>query len=68
VLFLSRTAVAITMVLPLAAGVTEAGSDFSNASPGSSAAILITLRPEAKSELLRCAQLVPVRVLITISK
>jgi hypothetical protein len=32
VLFLSRTAVAITMVLPLAAGVTEAGSGFSNAS------------------------------------
>jgi hypothetical protein len=32
VLFLSRTAVAITMVLPLTAGVTEAGSGYSNAS------------------------------------
>ena len=30
VLFLSRTAVATTMVLPLAAGVTEAASGFSN--------------------------------------
>jgi hypothetical protein len=32
VLFLSRTAVAIMIVLPLLAGVTEAGSGFSNAS------------------------------------